>query len=81
MVLNADQHVGEVSLGIDVVELAGGDQGTEDRQVLSGLLVSDEEIVLSPQRDDAQQALGEVVVRRELDDEFPGMNTKLISDA
>jgi hypothetical protein len=42
----ARQDVGEVLEGIDPVHLAGGDEGVEAGDVLSGVVVSDEEVVL-----------------------------------
>ena len=63
--LDADQDVGQVLLGIDAVRLAGGDEGVEPGEVLPGLFVSDEEVVLPAKCRDAEGTFCGVVVERE----------------
>jgi hypothetical protein len=60
--LDTDEHVREVGDGVDPIRLAGRDERVQAREVLAGLVRSDEEEVLSAQGGDAEGALGGVVV-------------------
>jgi len=59
--LDAEENVGEVGDGVDAVHLAGGDERVEAGQVLAGVIVSDEEEVLSSECGDTEGALGGVM--------------------
>jgi hypothetical protein len=51
--LHADENVGEVVHRVHAVRLAGGDERVEPGQVLAGVVVPDEEEVLSVMRSSA----------------------------
>src|SRR5215217_241075 len=65
MRLHAQQHVSQVLLRVDVVDLAGGHQRVEASQVLSGGLVADKEKGFAAQGRLSQGALAAVVVQRQ----------------
>ena len=65
VVVNADEDVGEIDLGIDVVSLAGSDERIEDHETPACLVVAEEERILPRQSDDSQRRFGGVVVNRE----------------
>jgi hypothetical protein len=80
MGLDAYEQVADVLVGMDAVQIAGRDDALEDREVLRSLDVAGEEEVLSAERDDPQDPLGEVVVcalkrRVRLPGESPGRET------
>ena len=60
------EDVGKVLEGVDAVHLAGGDDGVEAGDVLPGVIVSDEEVVLAPERRRPERSLGGVMPRRRL---------------
>jgi hypothetical protein len=43
LILNPEQDIGEVDLGVDVVSLAHGEERVEDHEASTGLLVAEEE--------------------------------------
>ena len=51
MRVNAEEDVSEVVDGVDVVLFARGDECVEDGEVVAGVLVSDEEVILTTERD------------------------------
>jgi hypothetical protein len=59
--LDPDQHIREVLLGVDAVEVAAAHERLVDREALAGLVVSDEEEVLAAEGDESQVALGDVM--------------------
>ena len=59
--LDPYQYVSQVLGRVDVVGLAGGDEGVEDGGVLSGLVVAHKEVVLATQGCDPEGALAGVV--------------------
>lgn len=56
------EHIGEIDLGVDVVCDASRDEGHEPREVLSRLVVTNEEPVVATQGDAPQGSFGAVVV-------------------
>ena len=66
MRLDAEQHVGKVSHGVDAVHLAGCDERVEACQVLAGVIAAHEEEVLAPERDDTECAFEGVMPRPRL---------------
>jgi hypothetical protein len=60
---DAGQHVGEPSLGIDIVEFGGVDQREHDRGALAAAIGAGEQPGLAAQRNPAQLALGRVVTQ------------------
>ena len=53
MSLHPHEDVTEVLVGVDAVQLAGGYDGLKDREVLTGLVVPNEEKVLATKRHDS----------------------------
>ena len=66
MILDPDQEILDVLVGIDSVEATGRDDALEDGEVLGALFVTGKEEVLSPDSDRSQVPLGEVIVERQL---------------
>jgi len=64
--LDAEQDVGEVLDGVDAVDLAGGYQRVEAGQVLTGLVVPNEEEVLSSEGGDAERPFRRIMPRPRL---------------
>jgi len=62
MLVDADQDVGEVDLGIDVVPLTRRHERIEHHESAPGGVVAEEERILSRQCDDSQRGLTGVVV-------------------
>jgi hypothetical protein len=60
--LETHEHIGEVSDGVHSVRFAGGDERVQPSEVLAGLVVSDEEEILSSKCRYPQRVLGSVVV-------------------
>jgi hypothetical protein len=60
LVLDPEQHVGEVRLWVDVVALAHRDERVEDHEPARRLLVAEEEGVLPEEGDDPQRRLARV---------------------
>src|SRR5690606_36205820 len=65
MLLHAREHVGQVRDRVDSVLLAGCDERIEDGEVLSGVLVTEEEVVRASESNAAKRGLRDVVVRRD----------------
>ena len=51
MVGDAAKHVAQIGFGIEVVELAGLDQRSDDRPVFRAVVVAGEERILAGERD------------------------------
>lgn len=58
---DASEHIGQPSVGIDVVHLGGDDQAVHGRGSLAAPIGSAEQPGLTAERDAAQRALGGVV--------------------
>ena len=61
MIGQSREHVGEPSVGIDVVELGGLDQGVDGSGAPAAFIGTGEGPVLAPDGDAPQLALGSVV--------------------
>ena len=61
MVGDAGEHVGEPSLGVDVVELGGGDQAVDDGGALAAAVGAGKQPRLAAECDAAQRPLGGIV--------------------
>ena len=57
MVGDAGEHVGESSLGVDVVELGGGDQAVDDGVTLASTIGAGEQPRLAAERDATHRPL------------------------
>lgn len=61
-VRHALEHVFEVAVGLDVIELCGGDEGTDRCPPLSAAIGTGEQMVLAPKGHRSDGALDWVVV-------------------
>jgi hypothetical protein len=61
MVGDAGEHVGEPSLGVDVVELGGGDRAVDDGGALTSTIGAGEQLRLAAERDATRRPLSGVV--------------------
>ena len=59
------EHIGHVSVGIDLVQLAGHDDGVEDGGGSSGALGTGEKVVVSSNRNGPKASFGEIIARRD----------------
>jgi hypothetical protein len=62
---HAVDHIGEVSLGVEAVELGALQHGVEGRGALAARLRAEEQEVLAGDRDATQRAFGDIVVDRQ----------------
>ena len=61
MICDAGEHIGKPSLGVDIVEPGGLDQGVDDGGTLPATVGAAEQPRLAAERDAAKRALGGVV--------------------
>jgi hypothetical protein len=62
VVRRSREDVGEVLEGADAIDLAGSDQGVEASDVLPGVVVSDEDVVLAPEGAAGRSARSEALL-------------------
>ena len=66
VLVDAQQHVGEIGVGVDVVQLAGADQALDEPDVLGADLGPAEQPVLAPHGDGPQVSFEVVGIQRHL---------------
>jgi hypothetical protein len=62
--LHPEQHVREVGLRVYAVGLAGGDERVQACDVVAGLVIADEEVILSPERGCPERRRASGIVRK-----------------
>src|SRR5262249_39992493 len=65
VLLHTGQDVSQVRDRVDAVFFAGSDERVVDGKVVSGVLVSEKEVVASAERNAAQRSFGDIVVGRD----------------
>ncbi len=65
MRLNADEYVDQIRDRVDVLQPAGGDNGLQNREILTGLEIADEEEVFATESNNSEDAFSQIIVERD----------------